>query len=74
MKPWVRMRLLGQTYVADYGREEAMEPQGTFRSPRAAGEGQVRRRKAIAGLHGDTFRFTLDFSQRNSKTFVVIEQ
>lgn len=73
-KPGVRVRSLGQTYVTDYGREEAAEARGAFGSQRMAGEGQLRRRKAVAGLHGDTLHFTLDFSQRNPKTFVVIEQ
>lgn len=74
LKPGVRVRSLGQTYVTDYGREEAVEARGAFGSQRMAGEGQLRRRKAVAGLHGDTLHFTLDFSQRNPKTFVVIEQ
>lgn len=73
-KPGVRVRWLGQTYVTDYGGEEAVEARGAFGSQRTAGEGQLRRRKAVAGLHGDTLHFTLDFSQRNPKTFVVIEQ
>lgn len=74
MKPWVRMRLLGQTYFTDYGREEDMEPQGAFGSQGTAGEGQLRRKKELLVTKVDTFHFTLHFSQKNSKTFVAIEQ